>query len=239
MKIKKDILYDFENYREHLKQRKLLIDEMPNVYENYFSIIYIAINILLKVDKYKTISKNEKIFRTKIVENLVKSIDLINIKYMRDTDKLFRSLIEAFFKLMLESERIKIFNKNKSEGIYSATDEMITLKKVATQNKTGRLTSYTKEYFGKSFPQVEKLYEYYSELSGSVHVSDQYTEPLYLIKYNELEILDICENIHKYITILDIVLDKLILMLEELYNTKVISRENYIYLKQLLNKEYL
>ncbi|HAL08897.1 MAG TPA: hypothetical protein DCO67_02895 [Staphylococcus sp.] len=234
MKTKKDILEDLQIYKNHLKQRKLLIDEMPNEYENYFSIIYISINVLLRVEKYEIISKNEKTFRNKIVENLVKTIDLVNLKYIKDTDKAYRSLIEAFFKLMLEVERVKVHNENKSKGIFDATDELRDLKSISTTQKVSKLTSYTQKYFKNEYPDVVKLNEFYSELSGSVHISDQYKEPLYLLKYDDIDLADINENLNKYKLILNIIFDILIPILEKVYNTSVISRENHIYFKKLL-----
>ncbi|MEY8603518.1 hypothetical protein AALK46_07310 [Staphylococcus nepalensis] len=238
MKIKENINRDLNSYKSFVKNRRLVADELPNLYTNYFSIVYIAINVMLKVDKYKNVSKNENIFRRKLVENLLKTVDLINLKHFKDTDKCFRSIIEAYFKYSLEVKRYQIYVENKSEGIYKASEEMIKLNSVATSQKIGKLTSFTKSYFKDEFPSIETLYDFYGELSGSVHISVDYTEPLYLLQYEEIQYAEIDANMDKYKQILNIIIMDIIAKLEDIYNTKVINREDYVYLKQLFNNNH-
>ncbi|MEB6229022.1 hypothetical protein [Staphylococcus xylosus] len=235
MKIKDNINKDLETYKSYAKNRELVIDELPGLYKNYFSIIYISINVLMKVNKFNHISKNETLFRIKLVENLLKTVDLINIKHFKDTDKCFRSVIEAYFKYILEVKRHQIFIENKKRGIFKVDDDMKKLKSVSTSQKIGRLTSFTRNYFKDEFPDIEILYAFYGDLSGSVHISETYTEPLYLLQYEEIQFSEITKNISKYKQILHIIIMNIIDKLEEIYKTMVISREDFAYLQKLFD----
>lgn len=237
MKTKYNIYEDLKSYKSFVKNRKLVSDEFPDLFANYFSIIYISINVMMKVNKYKTVSKNESVFRRKLVESLLKTIDLINIKHFKDADKCFRSLIEAYFKYSLEVKRHQIYIDNKSKGIFKANEEMIKLKSVSTSQKIGKLTSFTKSYLQGEFPGIENLYNFYGDLSGSVHISMEYTEPIYLLQYENIKCKEIYENINKYKEILFIIIMDVIEKLEDIYNTKIINREDYAYLKKLFSDD--
>ncbi|MDH9396402.1 hypothetical protein PYM76_01445 [Staphylococcus epidermidis] len=237
MTIKNNIKNDYNNYKKYIKQRELFINSESETFENYFSIIHIIIQILLRQNKYAPLKQSkdyERVLRSKVVENLIKTIEFLNLKHIKDVDKCYRSIIEAFCKYCLEIERIEIYISNCKKGEFKATDLMKELKSISTSQKIGKLTSYTTNYFSKMDPNFNKLYQYYSEFSESVHVSVNYTEPTNLLQYNEIEVKEIENNIKKYKEILKIIGPYFIEKIEKLYDTQIINREEDAYLRSLL-----
>lgn len=230
-----EIITDLKKYENFIHERKWLIFDYPEVFKNYFSIIHISVNILLKVEKYKTESNNEKLLRRRIVENMIKTVDLINLKHFKDVDKCYRSILEAFFKFSLECERISIHKSNIKKGIYVATPKLKELKSMSNTQKIGRLTSYWREHFKDSFDKTDDLYNMYSILSESVHISYDKDAPLDIKKYEDISSSEILDEIDKYIGILNIISLKCLEILEGLYKTKLMTTEEQIYFEKLLN----
>lgn len=237
MKIKKEIEVDLNDYRVLCETRKNLIDENPELFKNYFSLVHLTINILLKyqpISKEKIGSSIEYVYRKRIVENIIQTIDMINFKDLDSAAKCYRSIIEAHFKYILECERIKIYNKNTSEGVFEATEELKELKSKVSSHKIGKLTRFVLTYFPGEEDYI-LLNEKYSDLSSIVHISSDIDGPLNI---SQLDYIRTPKEIKLYmkdfIYILEIVIKDIIRYKESIYNSKVITRENFLLLEKLI-----
>lgn len=238
MKSKVSIEKDIKLYRNFISNRQYLYDSHYTLFDNYYSIVYLISNAFLKVDKYKSVSINEMKFRRILIENLIRTIDLINLKHFYDVDKCYRSIIEAFFKYLLEIERYKEYEQLKKKNQFKATDRMKELKKISTSYKIGRLTSYTKSLFLMDKPEIKTLYDYYSMLSGSVHVEIRKDHNLEIANYEKVSDEEIYNKLNTYLEILSCITGWMSECIESIYSTSIYIREDKIYLDKLLQIRY-
>ncbi|MGG4042135.1 hypothetical protein [Bacillus smithii] len=236
----RNIERDYNLYKSYVIDRKYLFQSsLEKKLKDVFSFLYM---FTLMVDDILNLELDNEIknYISEVKADLIVSLDLANINYLKGSKQILRSSIEEFFRFCLSIQRKKEYELNKRKGIYTADDSLKKLRSNIDTHKVGKMTHFTCEKFSQTPIEspIKNLVDLYSELSSFVHVNktENLTAKNFLNEFKEID----QEKSSKFLSIYSQTVDLMTVITIYFYNyypfNSVLTKRNWLNIKSKLSK---
>ncbi|MFI3685190.1 hypothetical protein VBH15_09530 [Vagococcus fluvialis] len=228
---------DYYSYLTFVSNRVLITEtDLKNKFKDCYKLIYMSSEIIAK---FEDLDKRSHIdfYLNEMKNDLIISLDLLNMNYLTASKKVLRSSVEAFFRVSLAIKRYVIYQENVKNKNFSVTSELAELKSIIDAHKVYKLTSSSVDFYKDSeiADIIMELNTFYSELSGSVHVNSiaEFTPKQYLSEYSLLDEPKCFKYLDMYTKIITNILLSMLLFLKQvkrfdLHKNKIALIANFL-----------